>query len=400
MEITPGFRRVEPREPLPEGDEVLLGRIRDEIVSTGPMTFARFMELALYEPERGYYRTTQVRAGRAGDFLTAPEAHPIFGHAVARVMDEMWRSLDRPDPFTLREFGSGSGTLALAIMSGLRAGASDLLDALRYQPVEIGDARRAELGERGAAAGFGDRLEARPSSERIVGCVLANEFLDALPVHRVVQHDATLLEIYVGWEADDPEAGGHLVDVVHPPSTPALAERLANEGISLVEGQRAEICLALDAWVAEVGRALERGYVLVIDYGHPAAALYGPDRLDGTLRTYVRHRAGDDPYLRVGRQDLTAHVDLTALSNAGALAGLATLAVTTQAEFLVGAGAESLLAAIRADPATTLPDYLELRAALWRMLDPGVTGRFRVVVLGRDVPVDGGLASLAFRLEG
>jgi SAM-dependent MidA family methyltransferase len=399
MEITPGFRRVAPEEPLPESDEILLGRIRDEIVATGPMTFTRFMELALYDPERGYYSTAEVRAGRTGDFLTAPETHPIFGHAVARVLDEMWRALDRPDPFTLREYGAGSGTLALAIVRGLQADGSSLLDALRYEPVEIGAARQAELVERFAGAGFGDRLAVGGSSERIVGCVLANEFLDALPVHRVIQRDGALREVYVGWEPDG-SGGGRLVDMPGPPSTPGLAGRLALEGITLVEGQRGEICLALDAWVAEVGRTLERGYVLVIDYGRPATALYGPDRLDGTLRSYVRHRAGDDPYRRVGRQDLTAHVDLTALENAGARAGLTTLGVTTQAELLVGAGAESLLVAIQADPATTLPEYLELRAALWRMLDPGAMGRFRVVVLGRDVPSDVRLAALAYRLAG
>jgi SAM-dependent MidA family methyltransferase len=341
----------------------------------------------------------EARAGRTGDFLTAPETHPIFGHALARVIDEMWRTLDRPDPFTLREYGAGSGTLALAIARGLQADGSDLLEALRYEPIEIGVARRAELVERFIGAGFGDRLAAGGSSERIVGCVLANEFLDALPVHRVIQRDDALREVFVGWEPDG-TGGGRLVDAPRPPSTPGLAERLATEGIALVEGQRAEICLALDGWVAEVGRTLERGYVLVIDYGHPATALYGPDRLDGTLRAYVRHRAGDDPYLRVGRQDLTAHVDLTALSNAATQAGLATVGVTTQAEFLVGAGAESLLAAIQADPATTLPEYLELRAALQRMLDPSAMGRFRVVVLGRDVPSDARLAGLAFRLGG
>jgi SAM-dependent MidA family methyltransferase len=209
-----------------------------------------------------------------------------------------------------------------------------------------------------------------------------------------------LWEVFVGWEPDGQDGGGRFVDVAGPPSTSALAGRLAAERIALVEEQRAEICLALDVWVAEVGRTLDRGYVLAIDYGYPAAALYGPDRRDGTLRTYVRHRAGDDPYRRVGRQDLTAHVDLTALLNAGARAGLATLGVTTQAEFLVGAGAESLLAAIQADPSTTLPGYLELRAALWRMLDPSAMGRFPVIVLGRGVPSDARLAGLDYRLGG
>ncbi len=411
MEVTPGFRRMASPEPLPESDPVLVGRIRDEILASGPMTFARFMEIALYDPERGYYRAAEVRPGRAGDFLTAPELHPIFGRAVAHAVDEMWGALGRPAPFTLREYGAGSGTLAVTILDELRASGSPLHRSLRYEPVEIADRRRAELRERLATAGHEGRLAAGrhggrlddgraplgPPDAPIVGCVLANEFLDALPVHRWEQRDGRLHELYVDWRPDDDTGGGQFVDRPGPPSTPEIAERLAAEGIRPAEGQRGEVCLALEGWVAEVSRSLGRGYVLVIDYGHPAEVLYGSARRGGTLRAYVRHRVGADPYAHIGSQDLTAHVDITALLAAADREGLTTIAVTTQAEFLVGAGAGELLAAIQADPSTTLPEYLELRASLTRLVDPAAMGGFRVVALGRDVPAD--LAALSYRLR-
>jgi SAM-dependent MidA family methyltransferase len=410
MTIDPGFRRPPPPGPPPDGDPVLAARIRDEILSDGPITFARFMELALYDPERGYYRSTEARPGRAGDFLTVPETHPIFGRAIARVLADMWETLGRPEEFTLREFGAGSGTLAVAILDGLRADGSGLLDALRYDPVEIGEARLAELEARLAAIDAAGR-PAGPLLRRagrgagpIVGCVLANEYLDALPVHRVELREGRLLELHVGWRTGGtpepaPGLGGAFVDVAGPPSGPALAARLEAEGIVLDEGQRAEVCLGVDAWIAEVAASLSRGFVLAVDYGYPAAELYGPTRRDGTLRAYVRHAVGRDPYVRVGRQDLTAHVDVTAVLAAAERSGLDVLGVTTQAEFLVGAGLPELLAAIQADPATTLADYLALRGSLARMLDPGVTGAFRVVVLGRDLPPDGTLRALSFRLR-
>ena len=173
----------------------------------------------------------------------------------------------------------------------------------------------------------------------------------------------------------------------------------SSEGIELVDGQTAEICLAIDRWVADAAAGLGRGLLLLIDYGHAATDLYDPvRRRDGTLRAYVRHRVHDDPYRHVGRQDLTAHVDVTAVERAAAAAGLAHLATTTQAEFLVGAGTDELLRAIQADPATSLEAYLEVRSALMRLLDPAAMGRFRVMAFGRDWPAGPPLAALDFRL--
>jgi SAM-dependent MidA family methyltransferase len=396
MDVTPGLRR----DPAPDLDAVgedqgLVARIHAAIARDGLMTFARFMDLALYDPDGGYYRAADARPGREGDFLTAPEAHPIFGAAVARAVIDAWEQLGRPDPFVLREYGAGMGVLGGAILDGVGRERPDFAAVLRYQPIEVEERRLDAIAARLAAAGHADALLKPPDRDDppIEGMVLGNEVLDALPTHRVVVRDGILREVMVG--ARD----GAFVDLEADPSSPDLAGRLAAEGVSLAEGQHAEICLALDGWIADVATGLGRGVLLLIDYGHPAIELYDPlRRRDGTLRAYLRHRVHDDPYVHVGRQDLTAHVDVTAVERASAVAGLTHLGTTTQAEFLVGLGTEGLLQAIQADPATTLEEYLAVRSALMRLLDPSAMGRFRVMGFGRGWPDEAPLAGFGFRL--
>lgn len=383
MDLTPGLRRVPPPDLGSVGqDEPLAERIREEIRRDGPVTFARFMDLALYDPDGGYYRSREARPGRTGDFLTAPETHPIFGGTLSRFVEGTWERLGRPPRFVIREHGAGEGAMAVAILSALRDADTDLIRAIRYQPVEVDPRRVAALHYHVSGVGIGDVVEA-PDDVPLTGIVLANEVLDALPVHRVVQRGNELLEVRVGLD------GTRFIDVETAPSTPALFVRLAAEGVSLADGQRAEVCLALDAWVAEAAAGLANGVLLLIDYGYPATELYDPvRRRDGTLRAYVRHTVHDDPYLHVGRQDLTAHVDVDAVIRAAEAAGLTHLGTTTQAEFLVGLGMDQRLRAIQTDPATTMETYLAVRSAVMRLLDPAATGRFRVMAFGRAWPED------------
>ena len=388
-----GLRRPDGLQARPDpGDEPgLLDLIRSEIRSAGPMTFARFMELALYHPDLGYYASGTRGPGRDADFLTAPESHPLFGWAVARQLHEVWDRLGRPERFTVREHGAGSGALAAAIVDGLRRSGSPLGDALRYRIVERSRLRDRQVAERLAAMGAGGVLEADDGLP-ITGAVLANEVLDALPVHRVEgRPDGAFDELFVGLDGS-----GSLVSLAGPPRDPGLRDRLEAEGIRLAPGQRAEVCLAIDGWMADAAAGLERGLLLIVDYGHPSAALYDPVR-GSLLRAYVRHRVHDDPFANVGRQDLTAHVDLTAVASAAAAAGLDHLGTTSQAAFLAGLEAGELLVALQSDPATTLQGYLDARSALLRMLDPGATGRFAVVAFGRGLPGDVPLAGLGFR---
>lgn len=383
MDASFGLRR----EPGPDleavgEDEALVERIRVEIGRAGPMPFARFMALALYDPDGGYYRSAEPRPGRGGDFLTAPELHPIFGATLATALEEVWTALGRPNPFVVREHGAGTGALALGVLAGIQDPA--VRAAIRYEPVEVDERRIAAFEAALAAAGHGDRIGRAVAGTPFEGVVLANEVLDALPVHRVRQRGGALRELAVDVGPDR-----RLVEVEVDPTTPALARRLADEDVTLVDGQTAEVCLEVEPWLEAATADLVRGLVLVIDYGAPAGELYDPRRRSaGTLRAYLRHHVHDDPLIHVGRQDLTAHVDVTAVERAAVAAGLTTIGLTTQAEALIGLGLEDRLRAIQTDPDTSAEAYTLVRAAVMRLLDPAAMGRFRVLAFGRGLTAD------------
>jgi SAM-dependent MidA family methyltransferase len=352
----------DPREARSE--PALVARIRAEIAAAAGqrITFARYMELALTAPGLGYYATSQDRSTREGDFLTAPELHPLFGRCVGRLLAELWARLGSPDRFIVREWGAGRGTLERSVLDGLRADRSGLAVAIEWQAID--------LPGRGGGAHRG----------RFVGVALANEFLDALPVHRVTVRDGSLYERFVEWR------DGWFVEAEGPPTTPELAARLRAHDVTLREGQLAEICLAAQAWVRTVAADLLAGALLVIDYGHPAQDLYGPRRMAGTLVTYRAHRVGDDPFDAVGRQDMTAHVDLTALDPAAREGGLTSMGATTLARLLAALGLGDLLSDLGRTPGVDPQAYLDARAAVARLLDPRHLGAFHVIAYGRDIP--------------
>jgi len=357
------------------------------------------MEIALYDAERGYYATDAARAGRQGDFLTAPEAHPIFGRTLARTVGEAWRALDRPSRFQLREDGAGEGALAVGMLEGLRTDDPDAFDAVRYRPVEVNPHRMSELQSGLQRANLEGHLLDPDAPAPRVGIAIANEFLDALPVHRVEIRDGVLRELFVDVADKAGRAAGTFVERSLAPSTPRLAARLETEGVQLAEGARGEICLRIDDWAAELEGAFDRGFAVVIDYGHPAEDLYSPQRAEGTLRVYSGHRVGSDPFRSIGRQDLTAHVDFTAVGLAFERVGWRALGMTTQAEFLVRSGMAEVLQALQADPTTDLQERLLLRSAVGRMLDPRATGGFRVLVAAKGVPADTTVAGLQYRAK-
>ena len=372
--------------------------IRAEIARRGPIPFVDFMALALGHAEGGYYTAATARPTRGGDFLTAPELHPVFGAALARQVAEAWERVGRPARFQLIEYGAGAGTLALAILAGLRDDGSPLADALVYAPVELNRHRLAELAARAAAARLPLVDPAEPDDDPVAGVVVANEFLDALPVQ--------LLEVRGGWAREvrvTVEADGSFGETLEEPADPALRnrlERLAREGIALVEGQRLEVRPAVEAWARAVGRRLAAGLVIAIDYGAPAEDLYGARRRAGTLMTYRGHAAEGDPgapYRDVGERDITAHVDTTALGAALADAGFDLLGETSQAELLVGCGLEDLVQRRQAGAARA-SEALELRSAVLRLLDPRHLGGFRAVLAGRGIAADPPLRGLSYRM--
>lgn len=362
-------------------DPALVAAIRTEIAATGQITFARFMDLALYHPALGYYRRAQERPGRGGDFLTAPELTPFFGHCLMRQLHQCWQELGQPGAFTILEYGSGGGRLAHDLLTAARDEAPDFAAAIRYLLHETNPHRRAAALDLLDAAGFGQQvaLDVGDESAPLTGALLSNEFIDALPVHRVVGGQAgELLERYVTWDA----AEDWFAEQLDQPSTPQLAAALSDAGVTLAAGQSAEINLAAGEWLATATARLARGVVLTIDYGYDSAELYSPKRREGTFLCYYRHTALDDPYVRIGAQDMTAHIDFGALTRAGERLGLTTLGFATQGPFLSNLGLGDLLVATQR-PDRALDDYLADRTAVLTLIDPRRMGRFGVLAQGK-----------------
>jgi len=331
----------------------LVAVLRDEIAAAPHqrITFARFMKRALTEPGLGYYATSERRPTRDGDFLSAPELHPLFGRCLGRFVEGAWRRAGAPPAYLVREWGAGRGRLRDSARDGLAADASSLTGALRWEVVDLPERSDATV--------------------RAADLVLANELFDALPVHRLVVHDGHLREAWVTWQ-DDWFAEG-----LHEPSSPQLAALLAADGVELREGQRAEVCLVAPAVLAAMTAGLaDGGLLLLIDYGHDAAELYGPRRMAGSLLTYRAHAVGDDPFEAVGRTDLTTHVDLTALDRAAVSAGLEPIGRTSLARFLSDLGLGELLSDLGRRPDADAAAYVEARAAVARLLDPRHLGAF------------------------
>ena len=376
---------------LDTGNPDLIAAIHSEIEAAGGrITFARFMELSLYHPEWGYYLSPERRPGRPGDFLTAPETHPFFGITLARQIAECWERLGRPDPFVVREYGSGIGALAWDVIGGLSTEAPQCRAALAYRLIETNPYRLEQSLAALTDGGLGDvvRGEQIPPGadpEPITGVVLANEVADAFGVHRLIWCDGELREGWVVWNgAGFAEEEGDLSPQASAVNSAAM---LRENGIALTEGDRIEISPAAMAWFSSAARGLRRGYAIVIDYGYPATELYGAHRLAGTVRAYRGHTVSDDPFAHVGEQDLTAHVDFSALRRAGEDAGLTFAGQTNQGAFLASLGMGDLLVALGQDPQTAVPEYLAAQAAILRLVDPGGMGRFGVLIMARDAPV-------------
>ena len=218
-----------------------------------------------------------------------------------------------------------------------------------------------------------------PPEDSVEGCFLSNELVDAFPVHRAYVEEGKLREVYIG------ESGGTLAEELGETSTPALAAYFDRLRLLPGEGCYAEVNLAAPEWIAGVGRSLRRGFMLTFDYGYPAAELYAPWRRDGTLLCFYRHNPSHHPYARLGRQDITAHVDFTALEMAGREAGLETLTLTTQARFLAALGIGEGVGRVAQESSQALEEYYARRRAVSELLDPGGLGRIRLLVQSRGV---------------
>ena len=349
----------------------LAALIRTEIAAAdGLLPFDRFMERALYAPGLGYYVAGATKFGAGGDFVTAPELSPLFGRCVAVQAAE---ALERLNGGDVLEFGAGSGALAVQVLTGL-----EQLGALpeRYLILEpspdLQERQRALLAAR--VPHLAERchwLGRLP--EQLRGVVLANEVLDAMPVHRFrIGAAGEPLEVFVT------AADGVLSEVEAPVRSPRLAAALAAlqaAGLAQAPGYASEINLRLPPWCAALGECLTAGLALLIDYGYPASAYYQPDRTMGTLMCHWRHQAHGDPYRHLGLQDIGAHVDFSAAARAGQAAGLTLAGFATQAHFLIGCGIDRLMA--------DAPDLDLIQGAKQLLLPAAMGERFKVLGLSR-----------------
>jgi len=374
---------INPELPEPSAEarrhsDGLNATIRREIALAGGwISFARFMDLALYAPGQGYYVAGSTKLGREGDFVTAPEVSPLFGRTLARQVAQV---LGRSDK--VLELGAGSGAMAADVLDELHD-----LDSLPQQYLILETSPQLRERQRQTFERRHPALRARfhwidDLPEDFEGTVIANEVLDALPVHLVAWRADDIYERGVSWND-----GFFWVER----SLEAGALRAEAENITTQAGYVSEVSLAVPALVRSLSSALRKGVLLLIDYGFGRREYYHPQRSRGTLMCHYRHRAHDDPFYLPGLQDLTAHVDFTAVAEAGIDAGLKLLGYTTQAQFLVNSGIIELLGHPSADAA--IP-RLTLTAGVQKLLSPAEMGElFKVMALGRGI--DGPLIGFA-----
>jgi SAM-dependent MidA family methyltransferase len=364
-------------------------RIIDRIADKGPLTFADYMRMALYEPGSGYYVGDSIRAGWEGDFYTSTDVSDFFAHCAGRQLYQMWEQLGHPAPFVVLEQGAGRGNLARGVRTWAAQSAPDFYAILDYRATDIN-------------TGY-DALKSPGSTEQAdtslppPAVILSNELVDAFPVHRVEKRGNKLYEVYVT-ALDD-----RLVEMLEEPSSPAVAEYLDTYAIpwtTFEDGWRAEINLDALHWIEHSASLLrgnsqgKHGFLFTIDYGDEANALYIPERQRGTLACYFRHQLTEQPLTRPGEQDITAHVNFTALQREGKRQGLHLHTFTTQEQWLKQMGIHEELTEIRArdfpiidrdrgsdQGQVALFQWYNLRQQVAALLDPNGMGNFKVLIM-------------------
>jgi len=369
--------------------------ILSQIEEKGPIPFSQFMEWCLYHPQYGYYQSEGLRIGKEGDYYTSPCVHPLFGGMVAKQLSQMAEILDERN-FDIVEMGGGRGFLCQDILNWAKKKAPDFFNKLRYHLLETSPSLLKEQKERlrpyeeEGKIDWMDPIIFEKEKDRIRGCILSNELVDAFPVHQVVFDHGKLKEIYVTRHNDQ------LKEVMDEPSDPALLSYFESMGIRLQEGQRAEVNLRALDWMGRVGKSLEKGFVLTVDYGYLAEELYAPHRRKGTLLCYYRHQTSENPYEQLGEQDITSHVNFTGLIKKGEEVGLHFTGLVSQYRFLIALGILQEMEFLGQDLSGL--DGLKLRLSLISLIEPevGMGEIFKVLIQhkGMAKPVLDGLRDL------
>ncbi len=379
-------------------DSPLMQRITVLIRETGPVTFARFMELALYDEKYGYYmtgggfsRTTSPIGGEGSDFFTTPSLSPILAKCLVRQLEEIDERLGHPPVFHLVEMGPGDGTLLRDLLQECQEQQSSLFSRFACILVERSPAFRrrqqdvlAAWQEQGVGIRWVDDLQSIPDGS-LTGTLFSNELVDAFPVHRVRMAEDGLRELYVT------SRDNALQERWGEPSTPELTSFLSDLDVELPVGFTTEINLEAVKWIKQVARVLDRSVVITIDYGHTARDYFAPERKNGTLMGYYRHTVTTDPFTRVGEQDLTAHVNFSSLARTGEQIGLTTMGFTNLLHFLMSLGIEELVEGCEQES-----EAVQAAAQLLRPHGMGTTFKVLVQHKGIVVPALRGLRHRAF----
>lgn len=359
----------------------LVAVLRDQIEAQGGINFADYMGQCLYHPDYGYYTSPRTRIGKEGDFFTSSSVHSLFGRLIARQLEQMWRLLGSDD-FTIAEQGAGEGHLCGDILDAAAEEFPEFYAKLCYRIVEISPDHQQRQ-----AANLSQHLEASrvewcklDDLRGMKGCFLTNELVDAFPVHLIERREGELKEVFVV----NGEEG--FAEELRPLSTEKINEYYQLVGTKPAEGNRSEANLAALAWMAQVAEIVGRGFVMTIDYGYPAEELLAPYRQDGTLLCYHRHQANEEPYQRIGCQDITAHIDFTALQKIGEKNGLQNLYFGEQYRFLMGLGFLETLVEMQMRESDPKKNQA-LRMTLKNLILPegGMGESFKVLVQGKGV---------------
>jgi SAM-dependent MidA family methyltransferase len=366
------------------GSFPLVSLIREHLQRHGPVPFPWFMDQALYHPEYGYYTSPRLRIGRKGDYYTNVSVGRLYGQLLASQLIEMWKLLGSPSRFTIVEEGAEDGQLAMDILSAIREESVEADECIRYTILEPIPGKRLQQQARFEPA-FLEKLtwlNGLSDLEGVTGAFISNELVDAMPVHLVVYRDAEWSELLVD------VSGADFGFVPAKVTAPDLIEALDKLPLPVTSPYRTEVNLAARRWIQAVGTSLERGFVLIVDYGFPRDEYYKPERTTGTLSCYSRHRRSYNPLERPGEIDITAHVDFTSLAETAAKASLNVAGYADQHHFMVGA-AESWLLAL--EKAVETEGLTPARAAFLgpyrTLMHPGTMGmafKFLLLTKGLD----------------
>jgi SAM-dependent MidA family methyltransferase len=344
------------------------------------INFADYMELVLYHPNHGYYASSAEQISKQGDFLTSPHLADDFGEMIAVQLHQIWQILGSPQLFSIVEIGAGQGLLAAHILNYSSRVYPDFFRSIDYLIIEAAPAmiiaqqqRLKDLPVRWCE--WNDLVD-----RSIVGCFLSNELIDAFPVHQVTVVKDRLQEVYV----TNGDKNNTLTEVIGGLSTDRLTEYWQLNNVNLLNGRypdgyRTEVNLAALEWLKQVSKKLQRGYMISIDYGYTADRYYNPMRTQGTLQCYYQHAYHNDPYINIGNQDLTAHIDFTAVQNQGELLGFHTVGFIPQGMFLMALGLSERIAAI-SNSSGDIASLLRRRQNLHQLIEPMGLGKFGVLI--------------------